>query len=156
MRYPLIVVIFYYIYQVYSVLRLSAAEFMQNLFPSGGGPSVKTWPRCAPQRAQSTSSRIIPADRSTWIVIFCSETALLKLGHPVPESNLSSERKRSMPQQAQAYTPSAWQSWYLPENGASVPLIRATSKVSGSRTAFHSLSVFSTGCISISLPSRTE
>ena len=33
----------------------SDAELMQYLFPVGWGPSLNTWPRCAPQLAQDTS-----------------------------------------------------------------------------------------------------
>ena len=40
------------------------AELMQYRRPVGGGPSLKTCPRWAPQRRQVTSVRTIPNDRS--------------------------------------------------------------------------------------------
>ncbi len=48
------------------------AEFMQYRKPVGGGPSSKTWPRWASQRAHSTSTRFmkrlvsVSGGRSPW------------------------------------------------------------------------------------------
>ena len=39
-------------------------EFIQYLVPVGGGPSLKTWPRCESQRLQTTSILSIPWDES--------------------------------------------------------------------------------------------
>src|SRR5260221_770935 len=57
----------------------------------------------------------------------------LKLGQPVPESNLVSEAKSSRPQAAQTYMPCSWLSTYLPVKGRSVPCLRMTSKRSEER-----------------------
>ncbi len=35
-------------------------EFIQYLVPVGGGPSLKTWPKCESQRLQTTSILSIP------------------------------------------------------------------------------------------------
>ena len=40
--------------------KLREAEFMQYRWPVGRGPSLKTWPRCAPQRLHSTAVRRMP------------------------------------------------------------------------------------------------
>src|SRR5699024_2005156 len=46
--------------------KLSDTEFMQYRSPVGvWGASGKTWPRCDPQRAQRTSVRTIPSERSS-------------------------------------------------------------------------------------------
>ena len=37
-------------------------ELMQYRSPVGGGPSLKTWPRCDPQRRQVTSVRTMKCD----------------------------------------------------------------------------------------------
>src|SRR5215472_318961 len=70
-----------------------------------------------------------------------------KLGQPVPESNLVSERKSSAPHPAQEYTPLSFTCTYLPVKGRSVPALRSTSYCSGVSFSFHSLSVNSTFCI---------
>src|SRR3989304_9728959 len=64
--------------------------------------------------------------------------------HPVPESNLVSESKRSFPQQSHRYMPSSLQSWYWPENGLSVPLRLHTQNCSGVSSCFPSSSDFDT------------
>ena len=80
---------------VQSGSRLRAAEFMQKRSPVGPGPSGKTWPRWASQRAQRTSVRTMP-----WLVSVRVRTASramgsVKLGQPLPESYLVSLRKSS-------------------------------------------------------------
>src|SRR6478752_3533353 len=70
----------------------------------------------------------------------------VKLGQPVPESNLVSDENRAAPQAAQWYMPSSWLWTYLPVKGASVPLRRKTSYCSGVSSSRHSVSVFSIGC----------
>ena len=62
-----------------------------------------------PQRAQMTSVRVMP-----WLWSSCSSTASatagsVKLGQPVPESNLESELNSSAPQAPQRYMPSAFE-----------------------------------------------
>src|SRR3954470_14257475 len=86
----------------------SDTPFMQYRSPVGPGPSGKTWPRWPPQRAQLTSVRLIP-----WLLSGTSSTApatagSVKLGQPVPESNLASELNSSAPQAPQRYIPSAF------------------------------------------------
>ena len=80
-------------------LKSSEAEFTQKRRPVGRGPSSKTWPRCAPQRAQRISSRCMPWLLSPWVRTFSLATGWKKLGQPVPESNLASEVNRGSPQQ---------------------------------------------------------
>ena len=74
---------------------------MQKRSPVGAGPSGKTWPRCDPQRRQTTSVRAMP-----WLWSGRSSTASAaagsqKLGHPVPESNLVPELNSTAPQAPQ-------------------------------------------------------
>src|SRR5580698_6019816 len=68
-----------------------ATEFMQYRSPVGRGPSSKTCPRCASQRAHKTSVRDIPRLLSAFSTTFCLAIGCQKLGQPVPESNLVSE-----------------------------------------------------------------
>src|SRR6266542_4877348 len=77
-------------------------------------------------------------------------TGSVKLGHPVPESNLASDRNSSAPQPAQRYTPSSWTFQYAPVNARSVPLRRRTSYCSGVRRSRHSSSVIGI-CVSMSV-----
>src|SRR5258708_4316606 len=67
-----------------------------------------------------------------------------KLGQPVPDSNFVLESKRTVLQQTQLYSPSAWLLAYLPVPGASVPAWRVTSNCSAVNCFFHSASGFST------------
>ncbi len=55
----------------------------------------------------------------------------VKLGQPVPESNLVSEENSSVPQQTQRYMPSLFSSTYGPVKARSVPALRVTSYCSG-------------------------
>src|SRR4051794_35105604 len=71
----------------------------------------------------------------------CSRLAgSVKLGQPVPESNLVSEEKSSVPQPTQRYMPCSWLSQCSPVNGASVPARRVTSYCSGVSCWRHSCS----------------
>src|SRR5512143_1647795 len=117
---------------------------MQYLSPVGGGPSVNTWPRCASQRAQSTSVRRVNMLQSSLVVMFSFATGLVKLGQPVPDSNLSSELKRSRSQHTHLYVPFWWLSQYALSNGRSVPFFLVTLNCSGLRSFFHSSSDFIT------------
>src|SRR5262245_32420034 len=83
-----------------------------------------------------------------WLVSRCTSTASatigsVKLGQPVPESNLVVESNSSAPHPAHRYTPSSWQSQYLPVNARSVPAWRSTANCSGESSSAHSWSVFS-------------
>ncbi len=64
----------------------------------GFGPSSKTWPRCESACFERTSVRIIPRDSSVFSVTFAFSRGFVKLGHPEPESNLSSEEKSGSPE----------------------------------------------------------
>src|SRR6185437_8827327 len=85
----------------------SAAELMQYRSPVGFGPSGKTWPRCAPQRAQVASIRLIPWLISSCVSIAAESTGSQKLGHPEPDSNFLSEANNSASQATQWYIPSS-------------------------------------------------
>ena len=69
-----------------------AAELMQYRRPVGGGPSLKTWPRWAPQRRQVTSVRtpkpgVLANEWSACSAIafpFTPSTGAKKLGQPHP------------------------------------------------------------------------
>lgn len=66
----------------------------------------------------------------------------VKLGHPVPESNLSSESKSSFPQHTQRYTPGSLEALYFPVNAGSVPFCLVIRYCSGVSSARHWSSVF--------------
>ena len=85
---------------VFRFTRFSEAEFMQYRMWVGAGPSSKTWPRCASHLPQRTSTRSIPKLRSSFVFTFSFAIGAEKLGQPVPDSNLSFESKRSVPQHA--------------------------------------------------------
>src|SRR3990167_567595 len=113
-------------------------ELMQYLLPClpagrrlSLGPSSKTCPKCAPQSLHLTSVRLVSWLWSSRSSIFSKFAGSLKLGQPVPESNFASEEKSSAPQTAHLYIPCSWLFQYLPENGASVPPVRATRRNSG-------------------------
>src|SRR3989338_1740283 len=99
---------------------------MQNLFLVSGGPSSKTWPRWAPQRGQCASTRFVKNERSSLSPIFSSAIGCQKLGQPVPQSYLASQRNRSVPQATQVYTPVFLFFSNAPVNGRSVPCFRVT------------------------------
>jgi hypothetical protein len=73
---------------------------MQYRFPVGAGPSSKTCPRCPPQVAHITSVLVIPKLRSVSVTTLSRDAGSTKLGHPVPESNLASDWKSSVPHPA--------------------------------------------------------
>ena len=77
--------------------KANAAEFMQYRIPVGFGPSPNTWPRWEPHRAHRTSVLTIPPLMSDSSRIFRGDTGWEKLGQPVPDSNLASDRNRSVP-----------------------------------------------------------
>src|SRR3970040_3026359 len=108
------------------------------------GPSSNTWPSWASHALHSASTRCAPRLLSASVRICSGLIGAQKLGHPVPESNLVSESKRSFPEQSRRYIPSSLQSWYWPENGLSVPLRLHTQNCSGVSSCFHSSSDFDT------------
>src|SRR3954462_3019352 len=65
----------------------------------------------------------------------------VKLGQPVPESNLVADENSSAPQPAHRYTPSCLTFQYLPVNARSVPPLRSTSYCSGVSSSRHCSSV---------------
>ena len=82
----------------------TATPFMQYRSPVGGGPSLKTWPRCPPQRLQCTSVRVTKNDRS-WDVPMALSSGCQKLGQPVPLSYLVSEENSGRSHPAQRNVP---------------------------------------------------
>ena len=78
---------------IQSGVKFVATPLMQYLSPVGGGPSGNTCPRCDPHRAQCTSVRTMPQDRSV-VVSTDPGTGSLKLGQPVPLSNFLFDSKR--------------------------------------------------------------
>ena len=56
--------------------RFRALEFMQYLWPVGFGPSLKTWPKCPPQREQRTSIRFVNRLLSIAVSMFFCEIGL--------------------------------------------------------------------------------
>src|SRR3954452_696393 len=121
--------------------------------PASRGPSSKTCPRCPPQLRHTTSVRRMPHDLSSRISTASATLGSVKLGQPVPESNLVLESNSSAPQPAQRYTPSSCLSQYLPVNARSVPPLRSTSYCSGVSSSRHCWSVFSIFVVISSLSS---
>src|SRR5580692_5453362 len=119
--------------------------------PVGGGPSSNTWPRCAPSTEQWTSSRTMPSEESVWSVTKRGSMGFVKLGHPVPLSNLSRLSKRGVSLHTEKYTPSSWLSQYSLRNGGSVPCSRVTSYWVGVRSFCHSASVCLTEAFDMSM-----
>src|SRR2546422_10062957 len=78
-------------------MKRSAAEFMQYRNPVGAGPSSKTCPRWESACADRTSVRAMKSERSVRLWMFAASSGFVKLGHPVPDSNLSSEEKSGSP-----------------------------------------------------------
>ena len=74
---------------------------MQKRNPVGSGPSGNTWPRCAPQWLQFTSSRCMPWLVSLFVAMFSALIGCQKLGQPLPESYLVEESNRGLPQHTQ-------------------------------------------------------
>ncbi len=67
----------------------SDAELMQYLKPVGGGPSGKRCPRWESPNLLRTSVRTMNRDRSAFSTMKLGSNGRVKLGQPVPESNLS-------------------------------------------------------------------
>src|SRR5579871_6897382 len=80
-------------------MKRSEAELMQYRFPVGAGPSSKTWPKWDPPARDRTSVRDIPKLSSAAVSTLLASIGLVKLGQPVPESNLSVELKGARPWQ---------------------------------------------------------
>src|ERR1700722_1348849 len=74
------------------------AEFMQYRAPSGPGPSSNRCPRCESASLDRTSVRDMPSVRSVFVITFAGSIGRVKLGHPVPESYLSSELNNGSPE----------------------------------------------------------
>lgn len=70
---------------------------MQYLNPVGAGPSLNTCPRCELAFLPRTSVRCMPWALSTFSSIESFLSGLVKLGHPVPDLNLSFELKSGSP-----------------------------------------------------------
>src|SRR5580704_14522924 len=99
----------------------SDAEFIQYRRPVGCGPSSNTWPRCELALAERTSVRAINKCLSSFVSTFAGTSGFVKLGQPVPESNLSSELNRGSPETTSTYMPASWLFQYSLRNGGSVP-----------------------------------
>src|SRR6266702_8247821 len=67
-------------------------------------------------------------------------TGSLKLGQPVPLSNLRADRNKTCPQPAQENSPERFSPFSAQEPGASVPCWRITANCSGVSSARHSAS----------------
>ena len=85
--------------------------------------------------------RSIPWEKSLCRSTAAATAGSVKLGQPVPESNLASEANSSAPHAAQRYMPSSWQSKYSPVNGASVPACLSTRYWAGVSSCRHCSSV---------------
>lgn len=105
---------------VYSSFKSKETEFMQKRCPVSDGPSGKTCPRWDPQRAHSTSTRLMPRLVSS-LNSTAPGNASSNDGQPLFESNLVSDEKSGLWQAAQRYVPFLSSCTYLPLNGASVP-----------------------------------
>src|SRR5262249_33820987 len=69
---------------------------------------IKTWPRCESATLERTSVRAIPKVESFFSTTSLPFTGLVKLGQPVPESNLSSELNSGSPETTSTYSPALW------------------------------------------------
>ena len=65
--------------------------------PLSRGPSGKTWPRWLSPCLERTSVRVMPCELSTFSTTFAASRGRVKLGHPVPLSNLSKDAKSGSP-----------------------------------------------------------
>src|SRR5713226_1219363 len=70
-----------------------------------------------------------------------SLAGFVKLGQPVPESNLSSDLKTTLPQHTHLYVPFSLELTYSPVNGISVSFFLVTRYCSGVSCFFHSSSL---------------
>ena len=77
----------------------SAAELMQYRSPpSVRGPSWNMWPRWLSPCAERTSVRIIRWLKSRFSTTLAVSIGLVKLGQPVPLSNLSTDANSGSPE----------------------------------------------------------
>jgi len=118
----------------------SDAEFIQYRCPVGAGPSSNTCPRCESALAERTSVRLINKCRSSFVRTLAGTRGFVKLGHPVPDSNLSSELKSGSPETTSTYMPASWLSQYSLRNGGSVPSCCVTLYCSGVSRSLSSVS----------------
>src|SRR5208282_403002 len=125
-------------------VKFVATPLMQYRRPVGGGPSGNTWPRCEPQRAQCTSVRLMPHESST-VLPSAPATGEVKLGQPVPLSNLVVPSNKGWPQPAQLNTPGRFSERRAQLPGRSVACSRMIEYCSGVSRARHSASVWVTG-----------
>ena len=73
-------------------MKFKLAELIQYLFPPDAfGPSLNTCPKCTLSCEHLTSVLDIPCVLSTISYTGAPSRGFEKLGHPVPESNLSYE-----------------------------------------------------------------
>src|ERR1700750_1892625 len=115
-------------------MNLSDAELMQYRSPpSALGPSVNTWPRWLSPCAERTSVRIIRWEKSRFSTTLSRSIGLVKLGQPLPLSNLSTDANNGSPETTSTYMPGSWLSQYSPVNGRSVPFFWVTWYCSGDR-----------------------
>jgi len=85
---------------------------MQKRCPVGAGPSSNKCPRCESLLLERTSVRSMPKLRSDFSATFFFSIGLVKLGQPLPLSNLSSELKSGSPLTISTYMPARWLSQY--------------------------------------------
>src|SRR3989344_6925793 len=123
--------------------KFKQTEFIQYLFLFSVGPSSNKWPRCAPHFLQTTSVLCMSCELSSRSSIFSKLAGSLNEGHPVPESNFSSDLKSSVPHPLHTYVPLSFVCTYSPLNGASVPFFRITAYSSDESFSSQSLSVIS-------------
>jgi len=71
---------------------------MQYLKPVDGGPSWNTCPRWESACLLLTSVRVVKRDLSFFSTTTFFSMGLVKLGHPVPDLNLSVELNRGSPE----------------------------------------------------------
>ena len=71
---------------------------MQKRWPVGAGPSSNTCPRCESACFERTSVRDIQRVRSVFVVTFAASRGRVKLGQPVPDSNLSIDENKGSPE----------------------------------------------------------
>lgn len=75
--------------------RVRAAPLMHHRWPEGAGPSANTCPRCPPQLVHAASRRGTSILKSVRMPAASGVAGVVKLGHPVPESNWSWARNSS-------------------------------------------------------------
>jgi hypothetical protein len=121
-------------------MKRSDAELMQYRMPVGAGPSSKRWPRCESPAFERTSIRVMPWLRSTLSMTLSRTTGRVKLGHPVPESNLSRDENSGSPVATSTYKPASWLSQNSLWNGGSVASRWVTSYCMAVRRFFSSSS----------------